>query len=237
MKLITILFLLIANYSLSQLVGVNEEKKKSIVKDTNSWIYLDAGYFIINHTLESNPDFLNKPLGERANEGKINLWSYSLGMSTQIAKKIYFDGGLSFIQNGESYAWSSSTNDSTFEYETKYRYIGMPLQLKFQTGKNFVFFLGGGIIPQMQMGYLQSQRWTDSLGGRAEAKVKNYNNLNSFILSVAGSAGFILNFNKNMGLRLGIQYRAQITDTYSKFNGYLHKTSAIGFTFGLTRKF
>lgn len=237
MKYSTLLFLFLANFSFSQLVNVTDEKKKSIDKDTSSSIYLEAGIFSVHRTLEPNPDFLNKTLGKRANETKINLWSYSIGMLAPISKHFVFDGGLSFIQNGEQYAWKSATSDSSFNYETKYRYIGMPLQVKFQTGKNFQFFIGGGLIPQMQVAYLQTQNWTDSLGGKDDAKIKTYSNLNSFVLSAVGSAGIVLNFQNKVGFRLSMQYRQQLTDSYTKFNGYLHKTSAIGFTFGLTRKF
>jgi hypothetical protein len=89
----------------------------------------------------------------------------------------------------------------------------------------------------MYMGYLQAQNWKDSLGGSHEAKVKQFNNINSFVISAVGTAGIILNFQSGLGLRLTAQYRRQLTDTYGEYNGYLHKTSAIGFTFGLTRKF
>ncbi len=236
MKYLTLLFLFFTKLSFSQLVSISEEKKKSNDNDSSSSVYLEAGIFSVNRTLESNPEFLNKPIGERANETKINLWSYSIGVAAPISKNFVFDGGLSFIQNGEQYAWQSSTSDSSFNYETKYRYIGMPLQVKFQTGKNFQFFIGGGLIPQMQVAYLQTQNWTDSLGGQDDAKIKTYSNLNSFVLTAVGSAGIVLNFQNKFGLRLSAQYRRQLTDSYTKYNGYLHNTSAIGFTFGLTRK-
>ena len=237
MKYTTLLFLFITNFSFSQLVSVSEGQKKSKAKDTSALIYAEAGFFKINRTLSSNPDFLNKPLGERVNETSMNLWSYSVGMVTPISTYFVFEGGLSFIQNGEQYAWKSPTSDSSFNYQTKYRYIGMPLQVKFQTGKNFQFFVGGGLIPQMQVDYLQTQNWTDSLGGREEVKIESYNNLSSFVLSAVGSVGMVLKFQNNFGLRLSVQYRRQLTDTYTQFNGYYHKSSTLGFTFGLTRKF
>lgn len=237
MKYLTLLFLFFVKVSFSQLVNVSQEKKKSKHKDSSASVYFEAGIFSVNRSLESNPDFLNKPLGERAKETKINLWSYTIGMVAPISEHVVFDGGLSFIQNGEQYTWESPTSDSSFNYQTKYRYIGMPLQVKFQTGKNVKFFAGGGLIPHMHVAYLQSQNWTDSLGGKDDLKIKTYNNLNSFVLSAVGSVGIVLNFQHNFGLRLSAQYRRQLTDSYTKYNGYLHKTSSIGFTFGLTRKF
>lgn len=236
MKYLTVLFLFFAKVSFSQLVNLSDKKQKSDSQVTNSSIYLEAGIFSVNPTLKSNPDFLNKALGERASETKTNLWSYSLGMVAPISKHFFFDGGLSFIQNGEQYSWVSNTTDSSFNYRSKYRYIGMPLQIKFESGKNFKFFLGGGLIPQMQVDFLQTQNWSDSLGGKYVAKIKNYNNLSSFVLSAVATAGIVVNMQNNFGLRLTVQYRHQLTDSYSRYNGYLHKTSAIGLTFGLTRK-
>ena len=236
MKSTTLFFLLLVNFSFAQLIG-NDLQKVKMKADTSSSFYAEVGYFSVSHTLKSNPDFLNKPLGERANEKNTKLWSYTLGMVSPIARHFYFDGGLSFIQNGEQYSWNSATSDSTFNYKTKYRYLGMPLQLKFQSGKDFQYFVSAGVVPQMYMGYLQSQNWKDSLGGSHEAKVKQFNNINSFVLSAVGTAGIVLNFQSGIGLRLTAQYRRQITDTYGEYNGYLHKTTAVGFTFGLTRKF
>lgn len=237
MKYLTLLFLFFAKVSFSQLVNISEEEKKFSFKDSSLSVYAESGYFSVSHTLRSNPDFLNKPLGERANESKAKLWSYAMGMVMPITKHFYFDGGLSFIQSGEQYSWNSSTSDSTFNYKTKYRYLGMPLQIKFQSGKDFYYFVSAGLIPQMYMGYLQSQNWKDSLGGSHEAKVNQFNNINSFLLSAIATTGIIVNFQGGFGLRLAAQYRMQLTDSYGKYNGYLHKTSALGFTFGLTRKF
>jgi hypothetical protein len=217
-------------------VNLSDKVHKSNDKDTGSFIYLEAGFFSVNRALKSNPNFLNKALGERANETKINLWSYSIGMVAPISRYFVFDGGISFIQNGEQYAWQSATSDSSFNYQTKYRYLGMPLLVKFQKGKNFKFFIGGGLIPQMQVSYLQSQNWTDSLGAKDDTKIKTFNNLNSFVLSVEGAIGFVLNFKHAFGLRLSTQYRHQLTNTYTEYNGYLHKTSALGFAFGLIKK-
>lgn len=231
----TIFFLFIAKLSFAQLIG-NNEKTTSSHNDTSTLIYFDAGYFSVNRTLEPNPDFLNKPLGERANETKTNLWSHSLGITSPIKKNIFFEGGLSFIQNGEQYAWKSETTDSTYNYTTKYRYLGMPLQLKYQYGKNIKFFISAGIQSQLFFGYNQNQNWTDSLGNRSEATVKQFNNVNSFVLSAIGSLGFAVNFQKNIGLRFSANYRKQLTNSYGEYNGYVHRANALGFSIGITRK-
>ena len=91
MKYTTLLFLFITNFSFSQLVSVSEGHKKSNAKDTSALIYAEAGFFKINRTLSSNPDFLNKPLGERVNETSMNLWSYSVGMVTPISTYFVFE--------------------------------------------------------------------------------------------------------------------------------------------------
>ena len=230
----TLFFLFIVNLTFAQLIG-NKDEMTSKYKDTSTTIYLDAGYFSIERTLASNHNFLNKPLGERANEIKSNLWSHSFGLVSPIKRNIFFEGGLSLIQNGEQYNWMSNSTDSTFNYTTKYRYLGMPLQVKFQSGRKISYFIGAGIQPQLYFGYRQNQTWTDSLGNAGDLTIKQLNNVNSFVISAIGSIGISLNFQNNVGIRFAANYRKQLTNSYSEYNGYIHKTSAIGFTIGLTR--
>ena len=75
-KKITIssLFTLLLLNSFSQIVTKEQMKtenkslqKKKTVKDTSSRFYVEASFANSFRSLESNVDFLNKPLGERAN--------------------------------------------------------------------------------------------------------------------------------------------------------------------------
>ncbi len=241
---ISCLFSLFLLNSFSQIVIKEQKKtegqsiqKEKIIKDTSSRFYIEASYLNSFRSLESNVDFLNKPLGERANESKIGIWNYSLGMTTPLNNHIYFDGALSLLRNGEQYSWKSSTSDSTFNYQSKYNYIALPLQIKYQGGKNLKYFVGGGLIPQMNFSYKQSQQWTDSLGAKRDETIKINNDINSFAISWVVSAGLELQFENNFGLRFSASYRNQISNTYIEFSDYIHKANAIGLNLGITRKF
>ena len=231
--------LLILNWNLfSQIVTKeNVSNSKKNLKDTNSRFYVETSILSSFRTLESNPDFLNTPLGERANEVKFSIWNYSLGMTTPLTNYLYFDGGLSILRNGEQYSWESTTSDSTYNYQSKYNYLGLPLQLKLQGGENLKYFVGAGIIPQMYLSYKQEQQWTDSLGSKRTGEEKINNKINPFALSWIISAGIELQFENDFGLRLTGTYRSQLSNTYAEFNDYIHKANAIGFNIALTRKF
>ncbi len=213
------------------------ELKQKTVKDTVSIFYVEANFASSSRKLEPNVDFLNKPLGERANESKLGIWSYSLGMTTPLSNHIYFDGALSLLRNGEQYSWKSNTSDSTFNYQSKYNYIALPLQIKLQGGKKLKYFVGGGLIPQMNFSYKQMQQWTDSLGAKGDEAIKVNNEINSFAFSWVVSAGLELQFENNFGLRLSASYRNQVSNTYIEFSDYIHKSNAIGVNIGITRKF
>jgi opacity protein-like surface antigen len=158
-------------------------------------------------------------------------------MTTPLSNDVYFDGALSLLRNGEQYSWKSNTSDSTFNYQSKYNYIALPLQIKLQGGENLKYFVGGGLIPQMNFSYKQSQQWTDSLGAKGDETIKVNNEINSFAFSWIVSAGLELQFENNFGLRLSASYRNQISNTYIEFSDYIHKANAIGVNIGITHKF
>jgi len=210
---------------------------KEIAKDTATRFYIEASFANTFRSLESNPDFLNEPLGERANESKLGIWSYSLGLTAPVSKHVYFDGALSILRNGEQYSWNSTVNDSSFIYQTKYNYFALPLQLKLQGGKNLKYFIGSGIAPQMYLSYRQDQKWTEAIGKKRNDKITVNNSINSFAFSWISCAGIELSFADYYGLRLSASYRQQLTNTYTKYYGFIQKANAISFNFAITRSF
>jgi len=240
-NILPILFLTFSLNLISQIVtkdNLNNSKKKTTLnRDTSSRFYFEASRLNAFRTLEPNADFLNTPLGERANEFKLSIWNYTIGMITPLSKYIYFDGGLSILRNGEQYSWESTTSDSTYNYQTRYNYLGLPLQLKLQGGQNFKYFIGGGILPQMYLSYKQEQQWSEAIGTKRKGEEKINNQINSFAFSWIASAGVEFQFENNFGLRFSGTYRKQINNTYSKYSDYIHKANAIGFNLALTRKF
>jgi len=243
-KLLSSFFVIITLNSFSQIISKQNPSiskdvsaKNKISKDTNSKFYIEASYVVSFRTLESNINFLNTPLGERVNETKLPIWNYTFGMTVPISKLVYFDGGMSILRNGEQYSWESTTSDSSFNYQTNYNYLALPLQLKIQGGNKFKYFIGAGIVPQIYLSYKQEQQWTDSLGSKRNKKETVNNENNSFAFSWIVSAGIELEFENKFGLRLSANYRSQLNNTYTKYNDYIHKANAIGFNLALTRTF
>lgn len=222
----------------AQIVTSSEQKseKKKPTKDSASVLYMDFQKFSTSPHLGQNSDFLMKPLGERANETSLKLWSYQFGIVAPITPHLSFDGGLALIQNGEQYQWNSTVTDSSYDYTTKYRYFGMPIQVKYQTGKQVVFFIGAGFTPQLFQSYEQKIHWTDSLKNNSNLSIKDESMCQSFVLSATGSTGIQVHFNGGYGLRFSVYYRYQLTNTYGPYQDYTHFSTGFGGGIALTRK-
>ena len=240
MKKINLLFVLFFSFqAMSQIIGNAGTLGTGIKKlknYTTSCFYLEASRLNSNRDLAVNSDFLAKPLGEREFETSFVRWSFTLGISVPLSKLLYFDGGISYIKNGEQYSWKSSVNDSSFSYQTSYSYISMPLQLKIQGGLRLKYFLASGLQPQLFQSYRQNQQWTNDVNTKYTATLKDNNEYNSFVISWITSAGFQLEMSKLYGVRISAQYRKQLSNSYLKTADYIHRANGLGFAFGLTRK-
>jgi hypothetical protein len=157
-------------------------------------------------------------------------------MTLPISKVLFFEGGLSYLRNGEQYSWKSSENDSSFSYQTSYSYISMPLQVKIQGGLRLKYFLATGLQPQLFQSFRQKQQWTNDVNTKYSATLKDNSNLNSFVISWITTAGLALEISKLYGIRISAQYRSQLNSSYLKTGDYIHKANGLGFAFGLTRK-
>ena len=183
-----------------------------------------------------NETFLNKPLGELANEVPSNLCSFRLGIQTGIGKYFRFDSGLQWLQNGEAYQFISTTSDSTYAYVNRYRYLGMPLALSFQYGHSIRFFIGPGINPLIFNRFIQNQNWTTALGSKQDASVKIKNNqFNAAVLQAFIQIGVQFTAKSGWGISSKYIYRQQLINTHTKYYDYLHKPYAWGLEFGITK--
>ena len=197
--------------------------------------YVESQRMELFRDLTSNDAFLPTPLGERANESSLTAWSQQLGLCLGLTKFVYLDGGVSWMQNGEAYAFSDSNSDSTFDYQTRYRYLALPLQLKLTFGDKFKFYGGFGLVPALYQGYKQDLQWTNALGAKYDDKIKINNAMNSFTISWIGSAGIDLQLDENHRLRLGYLYRKQLNNSYGPYEDYVHKSYGWGFNIGLSK--
>jgi hypothetical protein len=199
-------------------------------------VYLGAYWSTCNRKLIVNESFNIAPLGERVNETKLSTWSYVLGYKSYFHKYLVADGGIALMQNGESYLYEEPETDSVFAYTTKYSYISMPLKLNYYIGKDFKFFLGGGLMPQMMHVVRRDENWTTSNNETVSEMTKTTQGYNSFVLSATVNAGVHMKIMTNMSLFLYPEYRFQLTSSYLPDTPFKHYNRAFGLCFGLTYK-
>jgi hypothetical protein len=228
-------------FLLSFIIGFVFVAQAQIVNDKIKRQYPTQYYFetsrsSVFRTLQENTDFLTIPLGERANEIPLHLWSQQMGVCLGLSKHTLIDAGLAWMQNGEAYSWKSTDTDSSFAYQTRYRYLALPVQFKFAFGEKISFSVGAGLIPALYQSYRQDQQWTNALGAKYDEQIKVNNGMNSFTLSWISSAQIELPMNPTLRLRLGVYYRQQLNNSYDPYQDYIHQSVAWGLNFGFAKK-
>lgn len=209
-----------------------EEQKGN---DSKTSYYLGAGRNNSFRLLQENDEPYGKPLGNRANETHLKIWSYELGIREQLNNFLQLDGGIAMERFGEQYSATGSTElgDSTFSYKSMYSYISLPIQLYGTLGDDFKLYGGAGISPGIVSSFNQEVTRIDSLGGTSTVTTNKPERLNSFLLNSRFSAGLQWKWNKNVGIYLDYTYVLGLTSTYSKQDPYKHFTRYGGVRFGL----
>jgi len=222
-----------------------EEKKKQKeqekeIKDTlkvqpdgNSAVYFVSNWSKTTRILESNGDLFGDTLGQRANEEPLNCWSFGVGVQNQINKNLMWDGGISYVRNGESYIFSGQ--DTSYSYQTFYSYFAMPLRINYTVGSDIKFYAGAGLMPQIFSSYRQERQWTTTADHKESESFKSKSGYNSFVISGLFNIGIMLNFQNNWSLLVSPEARIQFNSSYLKQDSYIHKSRAYGITFGLVR--
>jgi len=202
--------------------------------DTSSSIYVGFGYLNTFRDLMPNENHLNTPLGERASEISRWLPNFSLRIGIPVMKVFKINGGIEFQQNGESYIWNSSDSDSSFAYQTSFRYISMPVHLSIEYGKKLRVYGSTGISPGIFNSYLQKQQWQVAEGSDFSDEISVQNDCNSFVISLQADFGVHYSINSDIGVQLTAHYRKQLNNTYKEFEDYVHKAYALGMNFSVT---
>ena len=228
-----IVFLLFVNAVNSQIEVMKKPKKDTLFRN-KAYGFLNITN--VNRTLSPNQDFLPQDIGDRANETSLKTYSFGLGLKGHITKTIIWDGGMSYLQNGEQYEFSPITNDTSFSYQTYYKYIAMPLRLNFTVGKTIQFYGGVGILPQLFLSYRQNQQWETSLGSKGSDVIKAKSNYNSFITSVLFNLGLSITADNGYGLFISPEYRYQLQNGYGKLSSFFHKNFGFGISFGVSKE-
>jgi hypothetical protein len=209
-----------------------EKKEKTEKKKDNATsVFLTANWSSTNRKLIENDGLFGKPLGEREFEKSSNAWSFELGFRNKIHKNISWEGGISLMQNAESYLFEGA--DSTYSYKTKYMYIAMPVKLYYTYGESFKLLAGGGIVPQMFLGYKQDIEYTNSLDETTTEEVKLKSGYSPFVISAVVNIGTQIKLGGNWSFLFVPEYKIQLTTSNEKNSAYKHYGRSLGFNFGL----
>lgn len=211
----------------AQLITANKNTAAIIQFDSTTNVYLNFGLVSSFRTLKPNEAFLNTPLGLRENEIPLTLTSFEVGISMPILKGLKINAGLSLVQNGEAYSWTSNINDSSFAYTSVYRYIALPISLSTSYGKKLKLRLSAGLTPAVFNSYKKEELWTEADGSNYDDETAIQDDLNSFVFSAQGSAGLEYFF-RLFSIRASYIYRQQLSNTYKENQDYIHKSNASG---------
>ena len=216
---------------------VKEEKKvrekKVIETDGINSVYFVTNWSSTNRTLIPNGDLFGKELGKRADETSLNTWSLGIGLRNRFGQHYFWDGGISYYRNGESYLFTDI--DTMFAYQNFYSYIAMPLRVNAFIGNKYKLSAGGGLVPQMFSSFRQEQQWETTTQSKGSETVKTKSGYSSFVLSGIVNIGLTMDFDNGWTLLVSPEFRWQFTSSYTKIAPYVHKGQAYGITFGLIR--
>jgi hypothetical protein len=212
------------------LVQLKNNLKPKRELDGSTEIFFGTTWANSNRKLIENGDFYGKELGLRADETKITTWSYNLGFRNYVHKNIAIEGGISLLKNGESYAFKGT--DSTFNYQTTYSYIAMPLKVNYTYGEEIRLMIGTGFIPQMFTQYQHEQQWTNSVNAEESESLKTKNGYSSFLMSAVVSAGVQIKYSHSFSIYIIPEYRWQLNSSYFKVDPYKHYARVLGVNFG-----
>jgi len=212
-----------------------EEKEEKPVKEFNynpvTTFYVGFGYGAGYRMLSVNEGYFGKPLGERANETALGVFSYSTGIRHQLAGKVFLDAGISLAANGEAYRFSGT--DTMYRYDTKYTHFAVPIKIQYITGKQLKFIAGAGLQPQMFLRYRQEINSKSTQGVENSETIKSKTGYNLFTIAALANVGIQWQFAPNTSLYILPEARIQLNSTLTKQAAYVHRGVFYGVQFGL----
>lgn len=203
----------------------------SLKKDGTTSVFASATWSSTNRSLVPNDGLFGKPLGARADEEKLNVWSFTLGFRSQIHKNIAWEGAISYMRNGESYLFEDT--DTLYSYESRYSYVAVPLKLYFTYGDEIKLLVGAGVVPQMFTGFKQNIESEDSKNITLKEEVKTRIGYNSFVISTVFNLGAQFKVGERWSLLVLPEYKLQLTSSLENNAAYKHKAFSIGGHIGL----
>lgn len=200
-------------------------------------VYGGVGIAKTFRILKENEAPFGDPVGTRANETEVRLWTYQLGVRNRFAKSWSYDAGLMIDRYGEDYSYDHPTTDSSFSYQNRYSFVAVPIQLFYTYGKDFRWFVGGGIQPMLVTGFNYTQQDADSLGNETETEYATLEGLNGIGFNLIASAGVQWRWNQAMSVYFCPSYAYGLVNTFDKQEPYKHYVRGLNFKFGLAFHF
>jgi hypothetical protein len=207
------------------------ERAQNGGNDGATSIFASATWNSTNRTLVPNDGLFGKPLGYRADETKLNVWSFTLGFRSQLHKNIAWEGAVSYMRNGESYSFEDT--DTSYMYESRYSYIAVPMKLFYTYGSDIKLLVGAGIVPQMFTGFKQDIEYEGEKNATIKEEVKTRIGYNSFVLSTVFNVGAQFKVGDRWSVLILPEYKLQLTSSLEKNAAYKHKASTFGGHIGL----
>lgn len=213
-----------------------KENKQEEVKDYGGHVeaFVLTNWSSTSRKLIENDAPYGDPLGTRADEDGLNTWSFGLGIRSQVNPYFAWEGGISYLRNGESYSFEDS--DTSHNYQTTYSYIAMPFKAYFTIGDQFKLLAGGGVVPQMFLNYKQDREWVDAKNTKTTEEFSTRSGYNSFAISAVFNIGAQLNFGKRTSILFIPEYRIQLSSSYQETSSFKHYGRELGFNIGLSFK-
>lgn len=213
------------------------ERKNLDPSEVTSEVVVLANWSNTTRVLRPNPSnggLFGEPLGIREDESNLNVWSYGLGFRSVFKENFMWQGGISFMRNGETFDYQATDSDSTFAYQTYYNYVAMPIKVMYRYGGRVSFYGGLGIMPQLFYSFRQEQQWTTVVNTQVTETVKTRNGYNTFVLAGTITAGVQLRMNSGASLFVEPEYRIHLTNSYTEIDSYEHFGRAFGLNLGFT---
>lgn len=194
-------------------------------------LYTNVGLFQSFRTLKQNEAFLIVPFGDRAQEVKTRTTGYMFGVRSALSSHFSLDFGLGFHIFGEDF--TSSDPDTIYQYSNRYRYVTLPLSLRFDVGsKNVKYY----VQPGLQAHFFQSYKNELIINNKeTDAIVTNLlEDKNTLSLGTTVATGLAFRFADNYTFFTEYKLIYQLTNMFNTQADFIQHPYSHGVVFGLS---
>jgi hypothetical protein len=215
---------------------IKKEEPKAIKKiepknDTNGLkLFFDYTLSSANRFLKANEPFYTGDLGDKKNEKSISTHSFNIGLEQSFKKNLFFSFGISIINFGEKFQEDKS--DSLLNYKTVYSSVACPIQIGYATKGKFSFAFSTGLQAQILARYKKQNSYVKE--GKELVEIdKNARDINTMTLANVSNIRFSVQTSNSVQIYTALTSVFQLTNTFSKYQNYVHKPYLFGAKVGV----